>query len=85
MVRRPTARPIVPDPLLEPRLAATEIRRNAARGVRAITFSEIPAYLGWPSIHDKGRDWIRCSPPVRRRHRHLHAHRLRVEDAIDLR
>ena len=32
-------------------LAAAEVRRNAARGVRAVCFSEIPAYLGLPSIH----------------------------------
>ena len=33
------------------------MRRNAARGVRALAFSEIPAYLGLPSIHDKDRYW----------------------------
>ena len=38
-------------PLWDPVLAAAEIRRNAARGVRAVAFSEIPAYLGLPSIH----------------------------------
>lgn len=32
-------------------LAVAEIRRNAARGVKAVTFSEIPAHLGLPSIH----------------------------------
>ncbi len=31
--------------------AAEEIRRNAARGVRAVSFSESPAALGYPSIH----------------------------------
>ena len=31
--------------------AAAEVRRNAARGVRAVCFSEIPPYLGLPSIH----------------------------------
>ena len=44
-------------PFWDPELAATEVRRNADRGVRAITFSEIPSYLGWPSIHDKDRYW----------------------------
>ena len=34
-----------------PQLAAEEIRRNAARGVTATCFSEIPPYLGLPSIH----------------------------------
>ncbi len=32
-------------------LAAAEVRRNAARGVRAVAFSEIPPYLDLPSIH----------------------------------
>jgi predicted TIM-barrel fold metal-dependent hydrolase len=38
-------------PLWDVNLAAAEIRRNAARGVRAVTFSEMPPYLGLPSIH----------------------------------
>ena len=38
-------------PLWDPQLAADEIRRNAARGVRAVAFSEIPIHLGLPSIH----------------------------------
>ena len=38
-------------PLWDPSLAAAEVERNAARGVRAVCFSEIPAYLGLPSIH----------------------------------
>jgi predicted TIM-barrel fold metal-dependent hydrolase len=38
-------------PLWDPHLAAEEIRRNAARGVRAVCFSEIPPRLGLPSIH----------------------------------
>ncbi|HWS46014.1 MAG TPA: amidohydrolase family protein [Acidimicrobiia bacterium] len=42
-------------PLWDPQLAADEVRRNAARGVRAVCFSEIPAYLGLPSIHSG--DW----------------------------
>ena len=32
-------------------LAAAEVYRNAARGVKAVCFSEIPPYLGLPSIH----------------------------------
>ena len=32
-------------------LAAAEVYRNAERGVRAVCFSEIPPYLGLPSIH----------------------------------
>jgi predicted TIM-barrel fold metal-dependent hydrolase len=38
-------------PLWDADLAAAEIRRNAARGVRAVAFSELPAYLDLPSIH----------------------------------
>jgi predicted TIM-barrel fold metal-dependent hydrolase len=38
-------------PLWDAELAATEVRRNAARGVRAVCFSEIPPHLGLPSIH----------------------------------
>jgi predicted TIM-barrel fold metal-dependent hydrolase len=38
-------------PLWDAYLAAAEVRRNAARGVRAVCFSEIPPYLGLPSIH----------------------------------
>jgi len=49
--------PICLIPFWDPRLAAAEVTRNAGRGARAITFSEIPAYLGWPSIHDKDRYW----------------------------
>jgi predicted TIM-barrel fold metal-dependent hydrolase len=31
---------------------AAEVRRNADRGVHALTFSENPAVLGYPSFHD---------------------------------
>nr|MDT0665398.1 amidohydrolase family protein [Micromonospora sp. DSM 115978] len=40
-------------PLWDVDLAVAEVRRNAARGVRAVAFSEIPAYLGLPSIHSR--------------------------------
>ena len=43
--------PICLIPLWDAELAAGEVRRNAARGVRAVAFSEIPAHLGLPSIH----------------------------------
>jgi predicted TIM-barrel fold metal-dependent hydrolase len=43
--------PICLIPLWDADLAATEVRRNAARGVRAVAFSEIPVHLGLPSIH----------------------------------
>jgi predicted TIM-barrel fold metal-dependent hydrolase len=37
--------------LWDAELAAQEIHRNAERGVHAVCFSEIPPYLGLPSIH----------------------------------
>ena len=38
-------------PLWDVDLAIAEVRRNADRGVRAVAFSEIPAYLGLPSLY----------------------------------
>ncbi|HUP73700.1 MAG TPA: amidohydrolase family protein [Acidimicrobiales bacterium] len=43
--------PLIIIPLWDVQLAVQEIERNAARGVRAVTFSELPAKLGLPSIH----------------------------------
>ena len=43
--------PLIIVPLWDANLAADEIRRNAARGVRAVAFSELPSWLGLPSIH----------------------------------
>ncbi len=43
--------PLIIVPLWDAELAASEVRRNAARGVRAVCFSEIPPHLGLPSIH----------------------------------
>jgi predicted TIM-barrel fold metal-dependent hydrolase len=37
--------------LLDPEVAADEVRRNAERGFRAMTFSEAPHMLGLPSLH----------------------------------
>jgi len=37
--------------LLDPHLAADEVRRNAERGFKAITFTEAPHLLGLPSLH----------------------------------
>ena len=37
--------------LLDPEVGADEIRRNAARGFKAVTFSEAPHLLGLPSLH----------------------------------
>ncbi len=44
--------PLIVVPLWDPQLAADEIRRNAARGVRAVTFSEVVGHLGFGGIHD---------------------------------
>ncbi|MBW1884936.1 MAG: amidohydrolase [Deltaproteobacteria bacterium] len=43
--------PLCVVPLWDAELAAAEIRRNAARGVRAVAFSEAPVWLDLPSIH----------------------------------
>ena len=43
--------PLTIVPLWDVELAAAEVRRNAERGVRAVTFSEIPAKLGLPTLH----------------------------------
>ena len=45
-------------PLWDPQAAADEIRRNAARGFRAVAFSEIPSNLNLPSIHDADGYWL---------------------------
>ena len=37
--------------LLDPDVAAAEVRANAARGFRAVTFPELPERLGLPSLH----------------------------------
>jgi predicted TIM-barrel fold metal-dependent hydrolase len=38
-------------------LAAVEVRRYAARGGRAVCFTEIPPFLGLPSVHDPDGYW----------------------------
>lgn len=43
--------PLIIIQLWDADLAAAELRRNAARGVHAVCFSEIPPYLDLPSIH----------------------------------
>ncbi len=43
--------PLIIIPLWDVDAAVAEIRRNAARGVHAVCFSEIPSHLGLPSIH----------------------------------
>lgn len=44
--------------LLDPELGAGEIRRNAERGFKAVTFSEAPQKLGLPSLHSRHWDPI---------------------------
>ncbi|HWE68443.1 MAG TPA: amidohydrolase family protein [Acidimicrobiales bacterium] len=50
-------------PLWDAELAAAETKRNAERGVRAITFSEMPTRLGLPSINTDYWDplWEVCN------------------------
>jgi hypothetical protein len=43
--------PMVIVPLWDPKLAANEIRRAAAKGCHAVTFSENPEKLGLPGLH----------------------------------
>jgi predicted TIM-barrel fold metal-dependent hydrolase len=50
--------PLTLIPLWDPVEAAREVRRNAARGVHAVCFSEIPSNLGLPSIHDADGYWL---------------------------
>jgi predicted TIM-barrel fold metal-dependent hydrolase len=40
-------------PLWDAELAAAEVRRNAARGVRAVAFTEMPPYLDLPSLYSR--------------------------------
>jgi predicted TIM-barrel fold metal-dependent hydrolase len=49
--------PLVLIPLWAPALAAAELERCAALGARAFCFSENPAPLGLPTIHDPDRYW----------------------------
>ena len=44
-------------PLWDPAEGAREIERCAAKGAKAVVFSENPSMLGLPSIHDKERYW----------------------------
>jgi predicted TIM-barrel fold metal-dependent hydrolase len=49
--------PLVIVPLWDPPLAAKEVERCAALGGRAVAFSENPAKLGLPSLHDRNGYW----------------------------
>ncbi len=69
--------PLSIPPIWDPELMADEVRRVAAKGCRAVTFSENPEKLGWPSFHSDHWDpfWQACQ---RRGHRRVPAHRLVV-------
>ena len=72
--------PLIIVPLWDAELAAAEVRRNAARGVHAVCFSEIPPHLGLPSIHSGFWDpfFAACAETE---HHDQHAHRLVVAHA----
>lgn len=40
-------------PIWDPKLMGDEVHRLAAKGCHAITFSEDPSKLGWPSLHQE--------------------------------
>jgi len=47
----------------DPAVMAAEVRRTARKGAHAVTFSENPSKLGWPSLHSDHWDpfWQACS------------------------
>jgi predicted TIM-barrel fold metal-dependent hydrolase len=49
--------PLVLIPLWDPQLAVKELERTSARGAHAFAFSENPAPLGLPTIHDVNGYW----------------------------
>ena len=49
--------PLMLIPMWDPPLAAMEMERMAAKGVTAFAFSENPAPIGLPTIHDVDRYW----------------------------
>ena len=48
--------PLSIPPIWDPQLMADEVHRVAAKGCRAVTFSENPEKLGWPSYHSEHWD-----------------------------
>ena len=64
-------------PIWDPEVMAAEVRRIAAKGAHAVTFSENPSKLGWPSFHSD--HWDPFWKAVQRRGRgRVHAHRVVV-------
>ena len=55
--------PLSLPPLWDPKLMADEVRRVAAKGCHAVSFSENPEKLGLPSLHSDHWDpfWSTCS------------------------
>ncbi len=55
--------PLAVPPIWDPQLMADEVRRCAAKGCHAVTFSENPEKLGYPSFHTDHWDpfWQACS------------------------
>jgi predicted TIM-barrel fold metal-dependent hydrolase len=49
--------PLVIIPLWDPVAAGAEVRRAVAMGAKAVSFSENPAKLGLPSLHDADGFW----------------------------
>ncbi len=49
--------PLIILPLWDADLSVAEVERCAAKGARAVTFSENPAALGLPSVHDRRKYW----------------------------
>jgi predicted TIM-barrel fold metal-dependent hydrolase len=49
--------PLTLIPMWDPKLAAKEMERCAAKGSHAFAFSENPEPLGLPTIHDPGNHW----------------------------
>jgi tryptophan-rich sensory protein len=54
--------PLAVPPIWDPQLMAAEVRRVAAKGCHAVTFSENPEKLGLPSFHTEHWDpfWQAC-------------------------
>lgn len=55
--------PLAVPPIWDPQLMADEVRRCAEKGCHAVTFSENPEKLGYPSFHTEHWDpfWQACS------------------------
>jgi predicted TIM-barrel fold metal-dependent hydrolase len=49
--------PLILIPMWDPKLAVAEMHRCAEKGATTFAFSENPAPIGLPTIHDKNRYW----------------------------